>query len=94
MRVVLTRLAEADLTQIGDWIAQDSPAAAGRWIEAALTECQSLSAHPERYPRVAFAGLRKRSFGDYVIFYRVMDRVEIVRVLHAARDWTQLLGEA
>lgn len=95
MRVVLTRLAEADLTDIGDWIARDNPAAAMRWIEAALAHCHGLATHPERYPRIAFADLRKRPFGDYVAFYRVTDRVEIVRVLHAARDWTHLLdGDA
>lgn len=94
MKVVLTRLAESDLAQSGDWIARDNPRAAGRWIESALTECESLSANAERYPRIGFADLRKRPFGDYVIFYRVTDQVEIIRVLHAARDWASLLGDA
>ncbi|MFB7880247.1 type II toxin-antitoxin system RelE/ParE family toxin [Brevundimonas diminuta] len=94
MKVVLTRVAESDLAQSGDWIARDNPRAAGRWIESALTECESLSAHVERYPRIGFADLRKRPFGDYVIFYRMTDQVEIIRVLHAARDWASLLGDA
>nr|WP_313418093.1 type II toxin-antitoxin system RelE/ParE family toxin [Brevundimonas diminuta] len=94
MKVVLTRLAESDLAQSGDWIARDNPRAASRWIESALTECESLSVHSERYPRVGFAYLRQRPFGDYVIVYRVTDRVEIIRVLHAARHWASLLGEA
>ena len=94
MKVVLTRLAESDLAQSGDWIARDNPRAAGRWIESALMECESLSANVERYPRIGFADLRKRPFGDYVIFYRVTDQVEIIRVLHAARDWASLLGDA
>jgi toxin ParE1/3/4 len=36
--------------------------------------------------------IRKRVHGDYLIFYRVRGRqVEIVRILHGARDWNALL---
>jgi plasmid stabilization system protein ParE len=37
-------------------------------------------------------GVRRRPVGDYLIFYRVAaDRVEVVHVLHGARDYEALL---
>lgn len=48
--------------------------------------------------RPELAGLRKwrvREFEDVLIFYRPRpDGVSIVRVLHGAMDWWQLLGLA
>lgn len=37
-------------------------------------------------------GLRRRLHAGYLIFYRVgTDRVEIVRIIHGARDYPSLL---
>ena len=48
---------------------------------------------PQAYPLVArFAryGVRCRSYRNYLIFYRVTQRIEILHVLGGARDYEQL----
>jgi toxin ParE1/3/4 len=37
-------------------------------------------------------GIRRRPFGNYLIFYRVgANAIEVVHVLHGARDYERLL---
>ena len=37
-------------------------------------------------------GIRRRPFGDYLIFYRInKDQVEILHILHGARDYEAIL---
>ena len=46
-------------------------------------------------PRVEGVALRRRTiptFDNYVVFYVFEDRVDIVRVLHGARDLPRVLG--
>jgi toxin ParE1/3/4 len=95
-RLSFTPLARQDLDAIHDYIATDSPAAAGRWIDRLEAECGKLAAMPGMgRPREEFgAGLRSFAVGSYLIFYREYpDRLEIVRVLHGARDIESLFGE-
>jgi len=33
-------------------------------------------------------------FRAYLIFYRVTDRVEVLRIIHGARDWAPLLDDS
>jgi toxin ParE1/3/4 len=94
MRVIITQPASDDLTDIGLHISKDNPAAALGLIEQLLDGCQSLADYPLSYPETGVMGLRKRPHGAYLIFYRVSDRIEIARILHAARDWARLLDPA
>lgn len=50
MKVKLTAPAERDLTEIADWIAQDDRGLAARFISELESVCETLSAHPRRYP--------------------------------------------
>jgi toxin ParE1/3/4 len=47
------------------------------------------------YPLVSryeHLGIRRRPFGNYLIFYRVgAEAIEVVHVLHGARDYEALL---
>lgn len=92
MKVVVTEPAQDDIREIGEYVRQDSPAAASRLVENLLTACDELALHPHRYPAATGFDLRRRPFGSYLIFYRVGLLIEIVRILHAARDWTHLLA--
>ena|SRR5829696_311365 len=81
--------AERDLIDIGNFIARENPAAAAVLVERLEEHCQVLAAYPliGRARDELAPGLRSLAFGRYVIFYRVPDDcVEIVRVLHGARD--------
>ena len=91
MRLVVTRAAIRDLAEIEAFIARDNARAARRFILKLLDACDSLVDQPRAYPDAGVQNLRKRPFDDYLIFYRLSDTVEVVRILHAARDWASLL---
>ena len=84
-----TPKAQADLESHQDYIARDRPGASLAWVERLDSRCTTLAQNPGwgRRRGDLRAGLRSLPFGRYLIFYRVTSRgVEIVRVLHAARD--------
>lgn len=95
MIVVFTAEAEADLEAIGDYIAAHNPARALSFIQELRAACQILSETPKAFPlipRFEGQGVRRRVFGDYLIFYTLEpDRVVIVHIAHGARDYAALL---
>lgn len=43
-------------------------------------------------PRYEKHGIRRRPYGDYLIFYRIEhDEISIIRILHGARDYVSVL---
>ena len=94
-RYVLLRRARADLRDIRDHILQDNPARAVSFVAELLDRCQLLADKPvigRARPELRRGGLRSFPHGDYLIFYRPLsDGVQIVRVLHGARDARRLL---
>lgn len=90
MKLAFTPTARRDLQEIGDYIALDSRQQAMRFVITLERFCAKLLSQPERYPlspRHVERGIRRAPHRDYLVFYRVRDgTVEILRVLHAARD--------
>ncbi|MEI9421246.1 type II toxin-antitoxin system RelE/ParE family toxin [Mesorhizobium sp. Cs1299R1N1] len=86
--------AEADIEAIALYIAEDSPSAALRWYDEIHAHCQRIADMPGMgvaRPEVR-AGLRTFPAGNYLILYRQTDDgAEIVRVVHGARRWQELL---
>lgn len=93
MRVTIAREARRDIDAICEWVSQDSRAAGNRLIGRLLLAAQALGKYPMRYPLVPELALRKRPCGNYLIFYRVTDSVEVLRILHSARDWPAILAD-
>ncbi|WP_370677687.1 type II toxin-antitoxin system RelE/ParE family toxin [Pleomorphomonas sp. PLEO] len=95
MIVVITGEAEANLEQIGDWIAEDNPLRAVTFVQTLRDKCLALAEVPLGFPlepRYELSGIRRRPFRDYLIFYRVRgDALEILHVLHAAQDYERIL---
>lgn len=95
MRVVLTDAAYADLLQIGATIKQDNPTRAATFVAELYDRCQLLGAMPRAFPLLPdwhASGIRRRPHGDYLIFYRIGDDVvEVLHVLHGARDYEAIL---
>jgi toxin ParE1/3/4 len=90
MPVIIKRpLARRDLIEIWDYIAEDSETRADAFIETVDRKFQTLAKHPGmgRMRDELEAGVRSFPVGKYIIFYcAIPDGVEIVRVLHSARD--------
>ena len=88
MNVVLSDEAEADLEQIGDYIARDNPARAGTFLDELEESCRELGHMPLAYPllpRYERFGIRRRVHGNYLIFYRV-ERDAVICHAHPARS--------
>jgi toxin ParE1/3/4 len=97
MNVVLTQRATNDLLSIQQYIGQHNPERAESFVEELLDRCYGLAntnmatAFP-LVPRYERYGIRRRSHGNYLIFYQISgDRVEVIHVLHGARDYLPLL---
>jgi toxin ParE1/3/4 len=88
-RVTRRPLAAADILDICDHIAEDSLDQADRWVDKLDEKFGILATQPlmGRARKELAADLRSFPFGRYVIFYEpVQDGIDVVRVLHSARD--------
>jgi toxin ParE1/3/4 len=93
-RYFLSSLAESDILAIWEYIARDNISAADRLIDrftetferiAQFSESGALFEHPKGEFRISVVA-------PYLVFHRVIgDEVDIVRVLHGARRWENLL---
>ncbi|PWU17330.1 MAG: type II toxin-antitoxin system RelE/ParE family toxin [Verrucomicrobia bacterium] len=101
--VLFSGLAEEDLDQIEDYIAERDPAAAARVRTSIVEQSIRLGTMPE----IGMAqrhSVSKEEIGvrlwpvpryrNYLILYRIeLQRVRVLRVLHAAQDWARFFGE-
>ena len=84
-----TPRARADLREIWLYIARDNPEHATRFLRSIDEKCRTLADFPMMGRSRPELGPELRSFpvGHYAIFYRPLENgVEIVRILHQARD--------
>lgn len=90
-RVEITPLAEADITEIWEYIASDSPEAAAGFIVELTRQAETLAVFPERcslIPENEQLGTRYRHliYGNYRTIFRISGKtVYVLRVIHGAR---------
>lgn len=93
---LLTPRAEQDISDIWDYIAGDNIEAADRVLDALEQALYKLAKNPGvGYMREELADRRHRFFlvYSYLIVYRFETHpVQVIRVLHAARDVQSILG--
>jgi len=98
MRVVITDAARADLIEIGEFIRPHNPKRAESFVDELLDRCEALADMPRAFPlvpRYEHYGIRRYVYRDYLIFYRVLENlVEVIHILHGARDYEALLSAA
>lgn len=86
--------AERDIERIAVYIAADNPKASQKWVDDVQHRCGLLGSMPEMgvaRPDVR-PNLRISVLGNYLILYQVAEgEAEIVRVIHGARKWQDLL---
>ena len=87
--ITVTKQAKQDLIEIWIYVADNNPTAADKLLDTLNKKIGMLSDHPllgPARPDIA-PDLRYLISGNYLILYRVHgDSVEIVRVLHGARN--------
>lgn len=89
--IVIRPRARGDLIEIWNYIADDSETQADIFIDNMDQKFGMLAKHPKigRLREELRQGLRSYPVGRYVIFFfPAPDGVEIVRVMHSARDIT------
>jgi toxin ParE1/3/4 len=93
--IIIAPEAYADLSNYYDYIAQANPDAAMRFFDAARSTFADIAKMPSMgrvydSTDTKLQNLRKwhiKGFRAYLIFYRFeLDRIEIVRILHASQD--------
>ena len=101
--VLFTALAEEDLDQIEDYIAANDPAAAAR-VRAAIVK-QSLELgkmpaqgmvlkDPANEQEIGVRLWPVSRYRNYLILYRIEPKfIRVLRILHAAQDWTRFFGK-
>jgi toxin ParE1/3/4 len=85
-----------DLAEIWDYIADDSEGRADTFIDLLDRKIHALVRRPNigRAREELAEGLRSFPVGRYIIFYRAVPKgIEIVRVLHGARDLETIFHE-
>jgi toxin ParE1/3/4 len=88
-QILITPRARTDLIEIWLYIADDSITNADSFIDKLHETLQALGHQPGtgRHREELGSGILSFPFGRYMIFYRVIPKaIEIVRVLHGARD--------
>jgi toxin ParE1/3/4 len=101
-RITKHQLAKSDLAEQAEYIRKDNPRAALRFLDAAEKTFEELASQPrlgglEECTKPELAGLgcwRIRGFEKHLIFYvPVPHGIEVLRVLHGARDIKSILGK-
>jgi toxin ParE1/3/4 len=89
MKIRLSDEAKADLASIRKHIAADNPRAAADVLRSIRDTLRDTIAH---FPLAGMRcdelapGLRCFPVGNYVVFYLIGGGIDVVRVLHGARD--------
>lgn len=79
----------ADLESIGSYIADDSPRAAEQVVRRIVEAVAMLGWHPKLGRAMADGDTRRLTITGtpYLAFYRLRTRIEILAILHGARQW-------
>ena len=94
-RVVWRPIARQDLLQAALYIARDDPSAGIRFVDAVAATTDMLLDAPglgrlREFTSTALTGLRShlvKNFENHLVSYRAVESgIEILRVLHGARD--------
>ena len=96
-RVLRRPRASEDVAEIWDHIADNDLAAADRWLDRLDKQLWLLATQPlmGRARDELAEGIRSFPIGHHVVFYMpIDDGIDVVRVLHSARDIDALFGEA
>ena len=94
-KIIRSATSRSDLVEILAYIRRDNPRAARDLLRRFTDRLKFLSEYPgagAARPELG-RGLRSFPVGNYLLFYRATARsLELLRVIHGARDLRQLFG--
>jgi len=86
MKIIWSPLAVGRTTEIAEYIAQDNPSAATKWVATLLDKVQLLKAAPKSgriVPEIHSEDIRELIYGNYRIIYRAeKSKISILTVRH------------
>ncbi len=86
MRIIWSPLAVDRASEIADYIAQDKPSAAEKWIDTVFSKVEQLKSSPEIgriVPEINDSQFRELIYGNYRIIYRIeTKRISILTIRH------------
>ena len=95
MKIVYSAAAKADLVEIGIWLEQEGHVRSQDFIDELIDACDLLADMPRAFRAIfrrAKLPIRRKPYRNYLIFYSVgRDAVEILHVIHAARNYEAIL---
>ncbi len=86
MRIIWSPLAFDRASEIADYIAQDKPSAAEKWIDTVFSKVEQLKSSPE-IGRIVLeihdSQFRELIYGNYRIIYRIeIKQISILTIRH------------
>lgn len=96
LKIVRSPQSARDICEIALFISRDDPAAADRLIDLFDDKLRMLAENPAlgRSRDELAPGVRSFAVGNYLLFYRAAPEVvELVRILHGARDLRRIFKE-
>jgi toxin ParE1/3/4 len=86
MKIIWSPLAIDRVSEIAEYIAQDNPAAAEKWIDTIFAKVEQLKSFPESgriLPEVNSRTIRALNYSNYRIIYRIEEKqLSILTVRH------------
>ncbi len=86
MRIIWSPLAIDRSTEIAEYIVQDKPSAAEKWIDTVFSKVDQLKSTPEIgriVPEIKYKQLREIIYGNYRIIYRIEKKqISILTIRH------------
>jgi addiction module RelE/StbE family toxin len=86
MKIVWSPLAIDRTAEIAEYIAQDNPSAAAKWVEVLFKKVQQLKSSPKSgrtVPETRRDDIRELIYGNYRIIYRIeKNRISIFTIRH------------
>jgi toxin ParE1/3/4 len=88
--IIITESAYADLEDIENYISQDSPAIARKFISRIFDKIDQLHLYPKSgkaVPEIADSSIRELLLNKYRIIYQLTDgsQINILRIVHGSR---------
>jgi toxin ParE1/3/4 len=100
LSLVVHPRAELDLIECFEYLAQHSPSAARRFLDATEASLATINQRPgdgyryfnDRRPKEDWRYVRLPGFKKHLVIYRITEtEVEVVRIVHGSRDLESIL---